>query len=522
LNKLNSQRGWIWPAFAAITCGTLFAIPAMFPELYLVAWIAFVPFLLGLQHCRGVRHAYVFGLLAGFVGFGLCTYWMAEFVRLFKGYSVGHSVVLASLYWLYCGQTFAVIAVLTHYARRGNAMLWAFPTALAVVLAFFPMLFPWRFGVSQSEFLIAIQATDIAGVSGLDFVIGLVAVLIAQALIGQHVFFQRSVVAAYVIVAAWFIYGVVALSYWDRMATASQTLRVGFVQPDEPPTIGVPGPRPGFSLGYPLEMDLTEQLVAAGAELVIWPELRNKQYHSQAFVRAAYQRQIGDLATPLLFQSFEQENTDRALLNFNTAVLLDKRGNESGKYRKIKRIALAEYLPFFGDSEAVKSWVRHHLGEFFGDYSVGLAPKSFLIGNASIQPFICYEVMFPEFVASSARAAGGDIFVAQSNNGWFGNTRVPYPHMGASIVRGVENRRPLVHVMNNGLGGVSLPSGRIVLRTEHREIAGYLLDVPYRKDAGATFYNRFPYWLVAVLSFAMVVMLARAKRTSRISDRTDP
>jgi hypothetical protein len=47
------------------------------------------------------------------------------------------------------------------------------------------------------------------------------------------------------------------------------------------------------------------------------------------------------------------------------------------------------------------------------------------------------------------------------------------------------------------------------------------LDVPYRKDTGATFYNRFPFWLVAVLSFAMIVMLARAKRTSRISDRTD-
>ena len=129
-----------------------------------------------------------------------------------------------------------------------------------------------------------------------------------------------------------------------------------------------------------------------------------------------------------------------------------------------------------------------------------------------IEPFICYEVMFPYFVAASNHATRADIFIAQSNNGWFGDTRVPYLHMGASVLRGVENRRPLVHVMNNGLGGVSLPSGRTLLRTAHGEIAGYLLDVPYRKDGIVTFYSRFPYWFVSLLALGLTLMLVRAKR----------
>jgi len=492
----------------------MYAIPAMFPNFYLLAWIAFVPFLLGLQRCRSASQAYGFGVLAGFVAFGLCTYWMAEFVRIFKGYSFLASVALASLYWFYYAQTFAIIAVLTHYARRGNATLWVFPTILALVFAFYPTLFPWQFGNSQSEFLVAIQATDITGVSGLDFILGIVAVLIAQALIGRQVLFDRSAWAAYALVAVWFIYGAFSLTYWDSATENWERLKVGVVQPDEPPSIGTPGPRPSFSLSYPIEMALTEQLVAAGAEVVIWPELRDKQYYTQPFVQTAYQRQVANLATPLLFQTFEEENSEAGLLNFNTAVLIDKSGNESGKYRKIKRIAMAEYLPLFEDSATVKGWARRYLGEFFGNLGAGPEPKSLDIGRASIVPFICYEVMFPSFVAASNHATGGDIFVAQSNNGWFGDTRVPYSHMSASVLRSVENRRPLVHAMNNGLGGVSLPSGRTLLRTAHSEIAGYLVDVPYRRNGITTFYSRFPYWFVSLLAVGLVLMLVRATRRS--------
>lgn len=497
-----------------MACGALFAIPMLFPKFYLLGWITFVPFLLGLQRCRSAWQAYAFGVLTGFFACSLSAYWMAEFIQIFKAYSFVHSVGLASLYWLYCAQIFAIIAVLTHYGRHSNAVLWVFPTALALVFAFYPSVFPWQIGNAQSEFLVAIQATDTTGVSGLDFILGIVAVLIAQALISRHVFFARSALAAYALVAVWFIYGVFSLSYWDGAAAKLETIKVGLVQANEPPAIGTPGPRPSFSLGYPMEMDLTEQLVAAGAQLVIWPELRDKQYYTQPFVQTAYQRQVAKLATPLVFQAFEEEDGRQGLLNFNTAVLIDKRGDESGKYRKVKRIAMAEYLPLFDSSAAVKGWVRQYLGDFFGNLSAGPEPKSFDIGKASLTPFICYEVMFSQFVAASSHATGGDIFIAQSNNGWFGDTRVPYPHMGASVLRSVENRRPLVHVMNNGLGGVSLPTGRTLLRTDHGEVAGYLLDVPYRKDGVITFYSRFPYWFVSLLGLALVLMLVRAKRSS--------
>lgn len=508
---------WLTSAVAALGCASLSAASALFPKFYLLGWIAFVPFLLGLQRCHSAKQAYGFGLFTGLLAFGLSNYWMAEFIRLFKGYSLVHSISLASLYWLYCAQIFGIIAVLTHYGRRANAVLWVFPTVLALVFAFYPTLFPWQLGNAQSEFLVALQAIEITGVSGLDFMLGIVNVLVAQALIGRPVFFQRSALAAYALVAAWFVYGVFSLAYWDNALARWETYKVGLVQPDEPPTIDIPGPRPGFTLSYPLEMDLTEQLVSSGADLVIWPELRNKQYYTRPFVKAAYLRQVSELATPLLFQSTEQEERGSQLRLFNTATLIDGSGNQAASYRKMKRIAMAEYLPLFSESEAVKGQVRQFLGAFFGDFSAGQEPQRFEVGDASITPFVCYEIIFPTFVAASVSATGGDILTVQSNNSWFGDTRVPYQHMAASVLRSVENRRPLVHVMNNGLGGVALPNGRILLRTPQHQIAGYLLDVPYRgheEKRSLTFYSRFPHWLLTLLGLGLLLMLVRARRSA--------
>src|SRR5690606_34748168 len=135
---------------AAFGCAILFAVSSLFPAFYALGWIAFVPFLLGLQQCRSVWQAYGFGLLTGFMAWSFFTSSIAEFVTLFKGYSFFYSAGLASLYWFYCAQSFAIIAVLAYYARRGNAMLWVFPTVLALVLGLYPTIFPWQFGNSQS------------------------------------------------------------------------------------------------------------------------------------------------------------------------------------------------------------------------------------------------------------------------------------------------------------------------------------------------------------------------------------
>jgi apolipoprotein N-acyltransferase len=503
-------ESWPWLSTLALCSAALSALSSLYPGLFILGWIALVPFVVGLQLSQGLVRVCGFAFLTGLLTFGLSTYWMAEFITIFKGYSYAASIGLASVYWCYCALMFVVIGVVTHFGKQRGTQFWLFPLALSAVFAFFPVLFPWQLGNAQHPFLVAIQAVDITGVSGLDFIVGLANVLFAQALLANPMVGRIHLVAAYGLIVVWFGYGFFSLQYWDKTGADAESLSVGLVQIDGPPSTQPPAAVSGYSLSYPPEMALTEQLVARGAQLVIWPEY-DRQFYNLEFVQRSLQRQVAALATPLILHSVEYAGEGGQTQKFSSATLLNTQGKEDGKYQKIKRIAVAEYLPWFNQSPLVKQWVRSYLGGFFGDYQAGSQPVGFKLGPVTLTPLICYEVILPRFVAGSVKATHGNIITVQSNNSWFGNTRVPYLHMGASVLRSVENRRSLIHVMNNGLGGVVAPSGRVLLQTEHQQVAGYLAQVPFALKDALTFYQRTPWLTLSVVLLCLVTLMARRR-----------
>lgn len=498
---------WLtFPLLTALGC----ALSSLFPSLHLLGWVALVPFYVGLQRCRGYRQSAWFGFITGLLTFGLSTYWMAEFITLFKNYRLVSAVAMASVYWCYCALIFVVVAIVTHRARQTRCELWLFPLALALVFAWFPVLFPWQLGNGQHPFLVAIQGVDITGVSGLDFIIGLVNVLLAQGFMRKRIRagWQRRL--AYGLLLGWFGYGAVQLHFWQKPQAANAVLAVGLVQANGPPSLNPPIAPKGYSLSYPPEMALTEQLAQQGAALVVWPEY-DRQYYNLPAVKLAYQRQVAALATPMMLQSVEKTPGPDGYQKFSTITLLDAQGQETGKYQKVQRIAVAEYLPGLDQLPGVKAVVLNYLGDFFGDYQPGPGPARFQLGPLALTPLICYEVILPRFVARSVAASGGNIITVQSNNSWFGDSRVPYQHMGASVLRSVENRRPLIHAMNNGLGGVVAASGQILLQTSAKEIAGYLVEVPYSANPPTTIYQRWPWLTLGGFSIVSIVLLFRRR-----------
>ncbi|MAL98047.1 MAG: apolipoprotein N-acyltransferase [Alteromonadaceae bacterium] len=498
--------------------GVLLALPYLLPQLFLISWIAFVPLLFALRD-KGPGQSYLLGVVTGLTTFVAAAWWVVEFITRLKGYQLPLTLVLAVLFWVYSAQLFGLLALAFAWLRRRSGVpdLVLFPVLLAVFFALFPMLFHIQLGESQSRFLVALQAISYTGVHGLDAVIALSSIVVFKLLSGRPVRGEvPALSAAVAVIALWLGFGFFSLSDWDRQMESWQTRNIGFVQHNTGPLLSPVPPTPGYSRSYPRAMELTEGLADAGAELVLWPETRFIQYFSKPHVRGAFESQVADMGVPLLFQDMEQvhhmapENSRYEQREYNTALLLNAQGEEQGRYRKIRRVAFGEYLPWVGDNPRVSAWVTGLFGSFYDNVSAGTEPKVFDVAGMSLVPLICYEAMFPELVANAtgtATAIGkrkGQVLAVLSNNTWFGQSQQPYQHLNASVLRAVENRAPLVHVINNGPSGVVLPNARILFQAPFGEEAGYLVGLPHSPDSGGSFFTRNPY----LFSGALYVLLA--------------
>ena len=511
---------------APILTGVLVALPYNFPQLYLLTWFAFVP-LLWAVNSSGLFLSYCKGLIAGLVFYLVAALWIVDFIRIYKGYEDNLVWLLATVFFIYCAQLPALLCLLYRYLDKKLLIhpYVLFPSLVVVFYGCYPMLFSTQLGESQSHFLAAIQAIAWTGVSGLDFMIGLSNILIYRTLIFlnkdkiESVAVYRSEIMARVfsllLFCMWFGYGLYASQQWREEVAAWPTRNIGFVQPNETPSVNVPPPAAGYSRAYPPEMEVSEQMAVAQAlDIIIWPETRYKGYFAAPHVQAAFKHHIETMAVPIIFQDLERVQEQGKERKYNSAGFINHEGNLDNSYQKIKRVAFGEYAPFVDYSSALKKWLKATLGDFYIDMSKGRGPTTFTTNGLTIVPLICYEVMFSRFVAvASDYDPEGKLLVALSNNGWFGETRQPYQHLNASVLRAVENRLPMVHVVNNGPSAVISPSGRILFQTEYHQGGGFVAAVPYPEEKPFSFYRCFPDTFIGgLVALLASILLYRVKR----------
>jgi len=525
----------VYDVALAIISGGLLSVAFINHDLYFIAWIAFVPLLLA-THRASIRRTYFLSLSAGVVAFATGSYWIVTFIMNSKGYGVYTSLFVAIFYWLYCAHLFALIAIMFDVLKRFTSQhdFLIFPLVVVAATSVFPMIFSFQLGDSQVKFITALQAIELTGVYGLDALIALVNVMVFRVFLclvankkSLSITFNIPWIAAVAVVSAWMLYGLVAKPIWDENIVAWNTVKVGLVQPNETPSLHHNRIYPGYSRAFPPEMDMSERLAAAGAELIIWPETNYKAYLDQVNTKEAYQRAIKALGVSLIFQDLQTIRHPQTALHaerYNSAVMLNTLGDPSEPYNKIKRIPFGEYVPMVSDIPALKDWGEGLVGEFLNEISSGTHHVFFEHEKVSIIPLICYETTFSTFVAKAVNSrlkkvasAKGNLLVGLSNNGWFGSIHQPLQHVVASVLRSVENRVPLVHVANNGPSIVVAPSGVVLFKSDFQRAGGYRVDVPYASDAQPTLYNRFPnlfiYAVYIVLAGFVVLTLVKRFRS---------
>jgi apolipoprotein N-acyltransferase len=520
--------------FLAVLSGGLLSIPFLSPSHFYLTWVGIIPLLIAIRG-ENLLTSYCLGALSGLIISVSVCYWIVDFLMLSKGYGVFVSILFATLYWLYCAQLMALITLIFNWIKQHTSIheFILLPIILTSIFAIYPMIFTTHLGDAQSQFLSAIQAIEFVGVHGLNFIIALSNVMILA--IFSRIFFPAQTpckqekwlfTAATLLLVTWFVYGWHSNHAWESLIKKWETVPIGLVQPNETPSLDTQTLYPGYSRAFPPEMAMTERLANAGAKLVIWPESKYKAYFDQSNVDNAYREKISALNTQLLFQDIEHTD-DNNRRRYNTAVMLSNNGQMIGKYQKIKRIAFGEYVPFASDVPMLKHWAEGFFGSFLDEIQKGTSFESFTTdltnnpikspikndhesNNFNIIPLICYETMFPIFVAQAVSEAlkkpsAANVLVALSSDGWFGFTHQPYQHVNSSVLRAVENRLPLIHVLNNGPSIVAMPNGNVIFKSDAHQAGGYLVDVPYSPTSGGSFYSDNP--LLFIYSVYIIMFL---------------
>lgn len=188
-------------------------------------------------------------------------------------------------------------------------------------------------------------------------------------------------------------------------------------------------------------------------DLIIWPEAAIPNYYHVAkpfldSMAAMAEAEGSALLTGIPYRSPEGV--------YNAVVVL---AGGSGLYAKQKLVPFGEYVP-------LEHWLRGLIRFFnlpMSNFSKGPPDQApLLIKGQRIAPFICYEVVYPDFLIRQMNDA--HLLLTVSNDAWFGRSIGPKQHFQMARMRALETGRPLIRATGTGITAVIDERGRVVER----------------------------------------------------------
>jgi apolipoprotein N-acyltransferase len=156
---------------------------------------------------------------------------------------------------------------------------------------------------------------------------------------------------------------------------------------------------------------------------------------------------------------------------YNGAFVVDpKAGLVEPGYAKRELVPFGEYIPL----RPVLGWISK-FAPIGGDAQRGTDPSPIMVSagprRTAVGVLICYEDIFPH-LARESTLAGAEMLAVLTNNGWFGEGGAAYQHAAHSVLRAIENRRPVIRCGNGGWSGWIDEFGRVraVLQDENDSV----------------------------------------------------
>ncbi len=471
MGGLVRRVGAAWPGLRAAGAAVLTGLGVAAGQAPLQLWWLALPALAALTAMvaaapSGGRRIWL-GWLAGSGHFAGAMFWIAEpfLVEPDKfGWMAPFAVVLMAggmaLFWALAG---ALAELGTH--RAGRAAGFALGLAASDLLRGYVLGgFPWALVGHVWVGTPVMQGAALAGAVGLSL-LATVAAALPVAGTGRGARGAGLALSVAAVGGAW-IWGASRLA--EPEAPRDPAIRVRLVQPD---AIQSQKWQEGkWELFLRRQLDATAAPQPKPVHLIVWPETSVPW--------------LLDEAQPLFDEAATDANGARLAIGvqraegvvyYNSLAVLDPLGRVTDVYDKTRLTPFGEFIPL-GDWLARFGIRAFAAREGFG-YAFGSGARVLDLGPAGrVLPIICYEGIFPAYLASASGRA--DWILQITNDGWFGNISGPYQHLAQLRLRAVEQGLPVLRSANTGISAVIDAKGR-VLQTLALNSDGFLdADVP--------------------------------------------
>ncbi|WP_240359205.1 apolipoprotein N-acyltransferase [Pyxidicoccus trucidator] len=484
----------------------------------LLGWVALVPWLAGVDRARSAREALGLGLALGAMFSAAVFGWFAGSVQAYSQAPLWVCWLALLLMSPVVQLQFPLAALARYFARRvvgavqdgaavigssvgagkgaGTRLAWLPPVVTALVYVgvewFAPKLFADTLGLGLVTQEWSRQGADVAGAPGLTLVLLLVNECVLAALRSLRLPGARRRVAAPVALAVVLVlsltgYGAFRYSQVTAATRSEAGLVVGAVQANITNYEKLKAERGTYEVVRMIldtHYELSDGLLRGGpVDLLVWPEtvypttFGTPRSEAGAELDAEIAGYVAQRGVPLVFGSYDLEGERE----FNAAMFLgpSARGDtlERTAYRKTMLFPLTEWVPDAIDSPTLREWLP-----WTGRWKRGPGPKavSFRLRDGrslSVAPLICYESIFPSFVADGVRQ-GAELLLTLSNDSWFSGTPAPRLHLAHAAFRSIETRRPQVRVTNSGVSALIDATGTVVAEVDDNQRSGLVMRVP--------------------------------------------
>jgi apolipoprotein N-acyltransferase len=248
-------------------------------------------------------------------------------------------------------------------------------------------------------------------------------------------------------------------------------------------------------------MSMTDEALAHGATIVIWPESTVPlSYSSTDFYREAIESTSRAKNADIILGSVAEDPQQSSKL-WNAAFLVSG-GKTIGHYDKIRLVPFGEYVPlrkmFFFAEKLV-----HAVGEF--EFGTKDTP---LVGRFHYGPAICYEIVYPQIPRAQVRN-GADVLVTITNDAWYDGTSAPRQHLNQARLRAIEADRYLLRAGTTGISALVDPTGRILDELPMGRQG--IIYAGFHARHTTTPYVRFGDWFAWVACAAVLVAIFRRR-----------